>query len=104
MINKIQSIKQLVKDILIQHPDTRDNDRLLMLKVWSYQNSYLRNRTFTFYSFALDFIDGIYADPESIRRSRQMIQEKIPHLRGSGYQQRKELKKTVQSEIKFIEP
>lgn len=93
-----------MKKLLVQHADTRDNDRLLMLKVWSEQNKHLRSRTFTFYSFALDFIDGTYADPGSIRRTRQKIQELNPHLRGVGYHQRKELKKLVQSEIKFLDP
>jgi hypothetical protein len=104
MIRQIESISHLVKQILVKYPDTRDNDYLLMLKVWSEQNSHLRTRTFTFYSFALDFLDGNYAHPESIRRTRQKIQELNPGLRGVGYYKRKELKKTVQSEIKFLDP
>lgn len=102
MINKIKSISQTVKHILIKHPDTRDNDKLLMMKVWCEQNRHLRSRTFTFYSFALDFISGVYADPESIRRSRQKIQEQQPHLRGTGYHQKKHLQQDMQMEIKDL--
>lgn len=104
MIRKIESISILVKKILMQYPDTRDSDRLLILKVWSHQNNHLRNRTYTFYSFALDFLNGHYADTESIRRSRQKIQELNPGLRGKGYLKRKDIQRTVQSEIKFLDP
>ena len=104
MINQIESISSLVKDLLSRFPETRDNDYLLILKVWSTQNNHLRNRTYTFYGFALDFLDGNYAHPESIRRSRQKIQELNPSLRGVGWYKRKELKKEVQRSIKFLDP
>lgn len=100
MIQKIRNIKETVKQILIKHPETRDNDRLLMLKVWCEQNRHLRSRTAFFYAWATEFVYGNYADPESIRRSRQMIQERTPHLRGSGYHKRKQLQQEVQLEIK----
>ena len=104
MITQIQGISKVVKDIMIKHPDTRDSDYLLILKVWSHQNNHLRTRTYTFYSFALDFLDGKYAHPESIRRTRQKIQELHPYLRGSGHDRRQEIKRTVQSKIKFLDP
>ena len=102
MIKKIQSIQKEVYQILVKYPDTRDNDRLLMLKIWSNQNNHLRTRTFTFYSFALEFINGNFADPETIRRARQRIQEKYPHLRGVGYERRLKLQQETQAQIKFI--
>ena len=85
MINKIISIKETVKAILINFPDTRDNDRLLMLKVWSTENNLLRDKNYPFYDFALGFIKKDYSDPESIRRSRQKIQEIYHELRGKTW-------------------
>ena len=91
MLTRIRSIKQTVEKILRQYPETRDNDRLLMLKVWAVQNPQLRLSDFTFWSFAKDFINAEYTDPESIRRARQKLQEEIPELRGRSYHQRHEL-------------
>jgi len=99
MIHKLRSIQDTVKKILEQHPEARDNDRLLMLKVWCEQNKNLRYPYFTFYRFALEFKEGIYADPESIRRSRQKLQEKHAHLRGKSYYRRKDLQDDTRKEI-----
>jgi len=89
MINKVVSIKDAVKVILTNYPETRDNDRILMLKIWAYQNSELRHLDYMFLHFARGFINGEYADPESIRRSRQKIQEQHPELRGEHYKEKK---------------
>jgi hypothetical protein len=91
MLNKIESIKSIVHQILKNHPETRDNDRLLMLKVWAIQNPRLRDERFNFISFSHGFIKADYADPESIRRARQKIQENHIEMRGLYYHNRKEL-------------
>lgn len=90
MFRKMSSIKNAVKYFLTKYHGTRDNDRLLMLKVWAGQNPRLRDRNYSFVDFATDFITGHYADPESIRRSRQKLQEQHPELRGGGYKLKKE--------------
>lgn len=88
MIQKVKSISDTVKFVLQQVPDSRDNDRLLMFKVWKKENPALDSNPCV-YSFAKDFIAGSYSDPESIRRSRQKIQEQHPELRGRTYGNRK---------------
>lgn len=88
LIKKISRIKPVVKRILTNYPETRDNDKLLILKVWAEQNPELRNPSYRFLQFAGDFLENNYIDPESIRRSRQKLQEESPELRGKLYEER----------------
>ena len=89
MIRQIKSIKDTVAKLLRDIPETRDNDRLLMFKVWAEQNPDLRQPATYLYEFADNFIKGKFADPESIRRCRQKAQELHPELRGESYVGRK---------------
>lgn len=100
MINKIRSIKATVYGLLTGSPETQDNDRLLMLKVWAIQNPQLRWSAYSFLDFAGEFIKGTYADPESIRRARQLLQEQHPALRGASYRERHNRATVVKAEIK----
>jgi hypothetical protein len=83
MLNKIYNIKDVVYSLLLNWPEMRDNDRQLMLNVWGKQDAALIDRSFK--DFASDFKRGKYADPESIRRTRQKLQEVHPELRGRTY-------------------
>jgi hypothetical protein len=87
-VKKIKSIKKAVTNCLEQVPEARDNDRLLILKIWAYQNENLRAPKYEFVNFAALFLDGQYIDPESIRRCRQKVQEQRPDLRGVKYAER----------------
>lgn len=79
---RIIKIKDIVKQILIEEPRTRDDDRLLILKVWKAQNSNIMNMSFV--NFGSLFLQKKFSDTESIRRSRQKIQEDHPHLKGKN--------------------
>ena len=83
MLGKIYNIKDIVYSLLQKWPEMRDNDRQLMLNVWAWQDGGLVN--YAFKDFATDFKNGKYADPESIRRTRQKLQELHPELRGRTY-------------------
>lgn len=63
-----------IKQLLEKHPHTRNSDKALAFNVWNKQG-YIKNRAITFEDFkkALSF--------ETIRRTRQKIQEKHPLLR-----------------------
>ena len=100
MINKIKNIKDTVRRILINHPETRDDDRLLCLKVWAEQNPNLRSPYTSFYGFAQDFLSEKYADTESIRRTRQKLQNQHPELRGRNYMARQAASLTMQKEMR----
>lgn len=100
MIAKIKNITGTVRRILINHPETRDDDHLLYLKVWAEQNPQLRTPSTTFYGFAQDFLAERYADTESIRRTRQKLQEQHPELRGKKYRARMAASLTMQKEMR----
>lgn len=101
MLNKINNLKEIIQQILTSYPDTRDNDRLLMLKVWAFENPRLRDDpNFSFKQFGNVFKDGYYTDPESIRRTRQKIQESYYHLRGKNYKNRKNYSEEVRQEMR----
>lgn len=102
MLSKMKSVKDVVERLLFEHPETRDNDRLLIVKVWAEQNPNLRSKFFSFRRFAVDFIEGKYADPESIRRTRQKAQEKYPDLRGEKYYERHKEEEAVRDCIKTM--
>jgi len=85
---KLTKIAETVKSILIQHPETRDNDRLLTLKVWAIEEASLRDDSYSFKTFARRFLNNQFSDTESIRRSRQKLQEENTNLRGPGYRTR----------------
>lgn len=68
MYKKTKRVKPLVENILSRFPDTRDSDMKLILKVWSAQGLVL----------SADQVDAYFkycSPPESVRRSRQSIQE-----------------------------
>ena len=88
-VKKIKSIKPVVRFILASLPDTRDDDRLLILKVWRYQNRDIVDDNFSFKMFAVDFLLGKYAYPKSIVRSRRLLQAEFVELQGNNYKLRK---------------
>ena len=88
MIRRIKSIKNIVKKILTEEFDARDNDRLLICKVWAEQDPEIRIKNYSFVHFAKKYIKGEFADTESIRRIRQKLQEQHPELRGHSYWKR----------------
>jgi hypothetical protein len=65
---RAKKVKENLLTLLEEHPDTRNDDRLLMLKYWErFDGVDLTG------SFQDQFTSGI-TNPESIRRGRQSIQ------------------------------
>ncbi len=96
----ITKVSEIVEQILIDHPATRESDELLILKVWAVQHPQIRNKEFPFMMFASGFINKKFHSTESIRRSRQKIQEKREDLRGSNYKKRKSHQAEVKRQLK----
>jgi len=97
------SVKDLVKAILTQFPKTRDNDKLLILKVWAYKKPELRNKAFTFVEFSQLWLADEFPPTESIRRVRQKMQEEYPHLRGEKYKDRHKHQESIKEELQSPE-
>lgn len=70
-----------VKKLLEKHPKLRSNDAALIIAVWQYHYRELRSVNMSFLMFAHKFSMGEYINPESIRRTRQILQAKHPNLR-----------------------
>lgn len=81
--------------LLIDEPETRDCDLVLMTKIWEKE----RNPN-------IDFLDQLRAKdvthPETIRRVRQKIQEKYADLRGTKYEARQKHRKMYE-QMSFLE-
>ena len=80
-MKQIRQVTGIVWGILEKHPDTRNSDNLLFIKVVESIDSDL------LYKPMMDVLVHAkeYGIPpfESVRRSRQKLQEKFPELRGS---------------------
>jgi hypothetical protein len=100
MLKKIHDIKKVVHDLLVEFPECRDNDNLLACKVWGVQYSELKELKFN--TFAYFFIRGRFADYESIRRSRQLIQSNNPSLRGNTHYSRRRAEMQMRDNLKLF--
>ncbi len=98
---KIKQAQEIVERVLTSYPQTRDNDQMLILKVWAVQNPALRGKEFSFIDFSRGFLDGDYHKTESITRARRKAQEENPELRGKNYIKRHEHQKDVKKELGY---
>lgn len=78
---KILKNKEIVRKILIKFPKTRDCDKKLIARFWSWEK---RKKNITG-DFLEEFYKGKFANPETIRRTRAKLQENHPELRGKNY-------------------
>ncbi len=72
---------KVVRKLLTKFPNLRSNDNELIVAVWKSYHKELRGVHMTFLMFAYKFAKGCYVNPESIRRTRQLVQNKYPELR-----------------------
>jgi hypothetical protein len=80
-IDKIRSVKELTREVLVDHPRARDNHRYCVLLVWLRQKNGLMEMQFK--DFANMYYSGdTFSNYESIDRARRRLQEKEPALRG----------------------
>lgn len=84
-----------VLDILIRFPETRNSDKILLVKFWIGEGVIQDTGLFETYSFnMLDFSEATSA--ESVTRARRKVQELHPELRPNNKvaQYRKEIENT----------
>ena len=97
---QILTTSTIVKKVLINVPDCRDDDNLLILKVWAIQDPKLRDdKELTFIDFSKKFLKGKFANVESIRRSRQKLQQEFKGLRGKNYKERHDHQEDVKEQL-----
>lgn len=86
-------IKTTVLRYLENHASLRDNDNELMVAIWREQT--------TSADFFANFRTGRLTSPESIRRTRQQLQEQHPYLRGETYRLRHDRQIKIQHELGY---
>ena len=99
-----------VGEILRECPDARDDDNDLIATYWRQElmvikheevkNSVLTQREIDLFYFIVR--NGMLSNPESIRRSRQKLQQVNPKLRGEKYNERHAAAKKVVKELKEV--
>jgi len=92
-LQTMNQIKIIVQRLLEEQPALRDNDNLLMSIIWKQQSN--------FFNFFSRLESGKLHSPESIRRSRQKVQEDYPHLRGQLYEARQKYQAKVKKELGY---
>lgn len=99
-----RKLRQLIEAFLAQYPHCRDDDQRLIANIWQQEILAMHGQegynTKTCHDILSDFATGKLSSPESIRRTRQKIQELQPLLRGEKYQQRQKHQGEVKKEIR----
>jgi hypothetical protein len=85
MSYNVLSCRELVKDILISFPESRDSDEKLVARIWHWQ---IKSKNLKEPVLKLLY-DGQLIPVKSIERCRRDLQSKLPELRGTKYKIRK---------------
>ena len=100
MIEKMKSIKEDVRELLMTYPHYRDDDSKLISAF--YYLKYGGKEAFesaTAFEFLKDFANGRFPFPDTITRVRRKLQEQEPLLRGDKYKERHHLEDDVRKNI-----
>ena len=81
----IKKNKDIIFNLLTKYKSYRDNDNKLIAHIWANEMNWNPNDEKSAMEFLHEFSRGEYSNPESIRRSRQKIQEENISLRGENY-------------------
>ena len=99
---KIGTKKAEITKILTEQPYIRDRDNSLIALVWQKEIANLENFDYESLSakdLLLIFSCDLLTSPESIRRTRQKIQQENPNLRGEKYKARHKEQEQVKQEL-----
>lgn len=91
---KLGKISKAVEKVLEAEPRARDNDNLLISYIWAKQaeSGGMDIHKNTIADFLNTFSKtSTFSNAESIRRSRQKLQEENPNLRGVKYKHRQQV-------------
>lgn len=91
------SMRPKVMRMLESEPGSRDSDRLLIHLIWMDELAALKEPC----TVAQALVEGKISHPESIRRTRQKVQQHHPKLRGAKYSKRHKLAGAVAAQLYF---
>lgn len=81
-------IKNSIIQLLTENEMYRENDNKLIARIWYNQMSNLGLQDGSAVDLLSLLAEGKLSSPESIRRSRQKLQEEVVALRGNNYRAR----------------
>lgn len=93
--------KQLIINLLTDKPHLRDNDSALIANIWWRELMDKGQMGASAFDVLKMFSEGKLSNPESIRRSRQKIQEEQPELRGESYRARHKEQDNVKEQLGY---
>ena len=95
-----EKLSDRVRNLLIQYPNTRDDDMYLLALLWNRQVGDSNKRLAV--DLLCDLTGGRLSNPETVRRTRQLLQQENPDLRGKKYRKRQKHVKTFKKDVKKI--
>lgn len=94
----LQAVACKVYSILTDVPATRDDDKLLLIEIWSKES-----KAKDIAGLFNELMEGTISHFESIRRMRQKIQEKHPALRGDKWDVRHQMEGAICQQLTFFD-
>ncbi len=96
--DKVLKVKPVVIKVLTENEESRDDDNILILAVWSDQ-ALMEIKEFADLKNML--LSGKLSPPATIIRSRRKLQVNNPSLRGKLYEERKKEELWMKNQIKM---
>lgn len=103
-------IKQRVTAILLRYPETKDNDRELIVRYWKQQitdeqedarEKLQSSPYYSFDGFLSAFAQGKFESPDTLTRARRKLQLMYPNLRGAKYDERQKYQAKVKQDLGY---
>ena len=96
---KDKNVHEKVKTILYTYPQSQDSDNDLLARIW--YSEFMSNGMKQSHAVEICMLlkNGKLSHPQSIRRTRQKIQEDHPDLRGRTYHERQKKASKIRKEI-----
>jgi len=100
---KTAHLQGVIEKLLDENPALRDNDRRLLANVYKIWLKTKDKEKISALEFLKLIASGEVPHSETIRRSRQKLQQAQPRLRGERYQERQDLGEEVRQDISRAE-
>ncbi len=92
----LKELAKKVHDILVNNPSTRDDDRLLIVELWSSES--LSDSSKDFFD---EMLKGYVSFPDTVTRVRRKLQEKNESLRGEKWVARHKMQRDITEDLNF---
>jgi hypothetical protein len=93
------NITSTVKMLMEKFPECRDNDNTLIVKVWAEEKPTIKGKGYLLADFTIAFKHGEFSSTETIRRTRQKLQEEFIELRGKSYGKRQKKSTIIKEQL-----